>query len=65
MREQHAIDTLTDAYSMENPGSSLKVQTDHGAQFTSFRIAIKRLGSLMKRYVNQYDNAVRCFSKVA
>ena len=62
MREQLAIDALSDAYNRENPDIGLMIHTDRGAQFMSSRYSalIKRIGAYMSmsRGGNPYDNAV-------
>ncbi len=62
MREQIAIDALSDAYNRENPDIGLMIHTDRGAQFMSSRYSalIKRIVAYMSmsRGGNPYDNAV-------
>ena len=62
MREQIAIDALTDALGRERPEAGLMIHTDHGAQFMSerYKALIKRKGinGSMSRGGNPLDNAV-------
>ena len=62
LREQLAIDAISDAFNRENPGVGLMVHTDRGAQFMSerYNALIKRKGAFisMSRGGNPYDNAV-------
>ncbi len=62
MREQIAIDAVSDAFNREDPGGGLMVHTDRGSQFMSDRYSalIKRKGACisMSRGGKPWDNAV-------
>jgi len=62
LREQLAIDAVSDAFNREDPEGGLMVHTDRGAQFMSdrYNALIKRKGAFisMSRGGNPWDNAV-------
>jgi len=62
LREQLAIDAVSDAFNREDPEGGLMVHTDCGAQFMSdsYNALIKRKGAFisMSRGGNPWDNAV-------